>query len=52
MRGRERYFRLGEWVRPTMSAVVLTLAVVGLTACVFPARRATRVDPVTVLREQ
>jgi ABC-type antimicrobial peptide transport system permease subunit len=35
-----------------MSAVILTLAAVGLSACFGPARRAARVDPVTVLREQ
>ena len=35
-----------------MSAVILMLAAVGLAACLGPARRATRVDPVTVLREQ
>ncbi|SPE43154.1 conserved membrane hypothetical protein [Candidatus Sulfopaludibacter sp. SbA3] len=35
-----------------MSAVVLTLALVGLAACVLPARRAASVDPATVLRAE
>ncbi len=35
-----------------MSAVTATLLLVGLAACVLPARRATLVDPVTVLWEQ
>lgn len=40
-------------VEPVVIGVVLTaLGLVGLAACVLPARSATRVDPIVVLNQQ
>ena len=36
----------------TYAEVAALLAFIGLAACWIPARRASRVDPITVLREE
>ncbi len=43
-------FGVGVWDTPTMLSVAGLLAAVGLVACLIPARRAARVDPMIALR--
>jgi predicted permease len=43
-------FKLGPWDPVTLTASVLIIAAVTVVAAYFPARRATRVDPIVALR--
>jgi len=43
-------FSVSPYDPVTLSAVISVVALSGLTACYFPARRATRVDPMVALR--
>ena len=43
-------FNVKPWDPTIFAAVVLALALAGLVACIIPATRATRTDPVNALR--
>jgi putative ABC transport system permease protein len=45
-------FGVGSTDPVTYAGVAIALAVIGLIACWLPARRATRANPATVLRER
>ena len=46
------FFGVGPTDLSTYAAVALFICLVGFLACYAPARRATRVDPIVVLRQE
>ena len=45
-----RLYHVGAFDLPTLAAVALVLAAIGLVACLWPARRAAATDPAVALR--
>ncbi|MFT3790565.1 MAG: ADOP family duplicated permease [Rudaea sp.] len=47
-----RLYHVGAFDLPTLAAVAVVLAAIGVAACWLPALRASRVDPVVALRDE
>ena len=47
-----RLYHVGAFDLPTLAAVALVLAAIGLVACLWPARRAAATDPAVALRSE
>jgi putative ABC transport system permease protein len=47
-----RLFQVSAWDPATLVLTGVTIAGVGLAACLVPTRRATKVDPIVVLRAE
>ena len=47
-----RLYHVGAFDLPTLAAVAIVLAAIGLVACLWPARRAAATDPAVALRSE